>query len=354
MHRSSLRLFGVGVPLAGITAVACGHSEAALAVFTYLLISVASLGAADAFRCAAGKQLSTRKVMGSLILALLLVALGTAGAIYALPDAMLMILCGGLLAAVRCTEELFASQGDLTSARVTDALSFIALSAALLIPGDTPLYCCIAAGGTLIVGGTIAAGFSRRELPQLNGAIFREIPFALLRTVLYPALFLDAVWMLKLDASDPAILCGFFAGLMLIELAKTAARRGKEESAGLKIGVSVGILLISLAVFALGCYWYGADLPMGVAALLLAAACALVMYAPVDWETIAAIVVMIAAVALTVIGISPDSGSFPLEIFIGPAAGIVLCLLMVRQWAQLFRQSRANRIRKRALKKSRS
>jgi len=353
MHRSSKRLFGIGVPMAGIAAAVCGRTT--MPVFAYLIVMVASLGAADAFRRAAGRLMSTRKVMGALIVAVLMIAAATAGLTYALPDAMLVLIAGGLFAAVRCTEELFASQGDLTSATLTDVLSFIALSAALLIPGNTPLYCCIAGAGALIVGGTIAAGFSRRELPQINAAILREVPAALIGTALYPGALFAAGWLLlDVNFADPALICGFFAGMILLELAKSAVRRSKFESSGLKIGVSVGILLISLAAVGVGCFWYQAELPMGVAAVLLAGACAMILYAPLDWESIIAAIIMLAAAALIAIGITPEHCSFPQEIFIGPAAGIALCVLMIRQWMQLARQARASRIRKRAMKRSRS
>ena len=87
---------------------------------------------------------------------------------------------------------------------------------------------------------------------------------------------------------------------------------------------------------------------------MLAAGCSMLLYGPFDWESITAAVISLAGAALTAVGITPAFTSFPNEIFIGPAASIVVCLLMLRQWGQLFRQARANRIRKRAMKKSRS
>ena len=365
MHRAPARLYGFGVPLAGLIAVIFGQAPAAFSmVIAYLLISTLTLGAPDAFRCAAGKLMSTKKVMGSLIFAIALVVIVFFGGMLALAEipslpidvesAFFYMLAGCAFTAVRCLEELFASQGDPTSARMTCLITVITLSAALLIPGETAIYCGLAGLGWLLVGSCLAMDFTKKEMPQLNGAIFREIPFALLRTLLYPAIFFGTVWLLKLDSADPALICGFFAGLILIELAKSPVRRAKDESAGLKIGVSVGVLVIGLAIFALSCFWYGAQLPLGVAAVLLAGACALVMYAPLDWESLLAAMALLASAGLISIGITPDVCSFPQEILIGPAIGILLCLLMAKQWALLLRKARANRIRRRAMKRSRS
>lgn len=359
MRKTGPKLCGFGVPLALLAAALCGQTELAawLAVF-HLAANLASLAAPDAFSRAAARLLSTKKVMGSLLIALLLTAIGAGALIFA--DSRLnlftpsLVAIGAVLTAIRCVEELFLSQGDLTSARLTDALTFIALTAGLLIPGDKPLYCLAGTGATLALSGIIAAGFSRRELPRPNLANLREIPAALLRTALYPALCAGMLVFSPTDWHPTAVVSGFLAGQILTESAKSTFRRDKFESAGLKIGVSVGILLSTAALAALGCIWYDLPLHQIPAMLLLAAAAALLLYGPFDWETIAAAIVSLAAAAAIAIRITPEQCSFPMEIFVGPAAGIILCILMIRQWAQLARQCRANRIRKRAMKRSRS
>ena len=268
---------------------------------------------------------------------------------------------------VRCFEELFVSQGDRFSAWLTDALSCIALTACLLIPMNDLVQAevvLIVSAVLLLISGAIGLGFARRELPQLNRAIFKEIPAALLRTLLFPALWLAASVIaaphLLFDGSWTE---GFYlpdftlpAGLIFMELAKSTFRRDKFESAGLKIGVVVSELVISLAIFAffwfLPVYYTG---PVSViAVMLLAGTCSMILYAPFDWESIAATLVMLTGSALSIVGITPEYCSFPYEVFIGPAVGLILCILMLRQWGELFRARRANRIRKRAMKRSRS
>lgn len=367
MRKTNLRLHGIAVPLSYLTAMCLGAGDVGyMLILTYLLASVLSLGAPDAFHRSSAKLMSTRKVMGALLIAILMIALGC-GAAFVLRRGLFdltnlfWLIASGMMAVVRCFEELFVSQGDETSARITDALSYIALTTCLLIPMDDLVraeVAMIASGGVLLISGAIGLGFARKELPQLNPAIFKEIPAALLRTLLFPVVWLVAsVFADAFGAPPEGIYLPNFtlpAGLIFMELAKSTFRRDKFESAGLKIGVAVSELLISLAIFAAAMFLPVNGAAAAMAIMLLAGVCAMILYAPFDWESIAATIVMLVGVVAIIIGITPAGYSFPYEILVGPAVGIVLCGLMFNQWRELMRGHRANRIRKKAMKRSRS
>lgn len=354
MRKTQPKLYGFGVPMAMIAASLCGLQDLAFWIGAFqLLIAGASLAAPEAFSRSAAKLISTKKVMGGLLTALFMVILACGALIfvdtkiqYFTPS---LLILGAVLTAIRCVEELFASQSDMTSAALTDILTFIALTAGVLIPGDAMLNCVIGAGGVLAVSGLIAAGFSRREWPRPNAAIFREIPAAMLRTLLFPALFAGLTWLFGGGGFSTALIIGYFAGLILLEACKTTFRRGKFESAGLKTGVALTVLLFALAMTALGCFWYPVSLEHITAVVMLSAACALLMYGPLDWESLIAAAICLAGAVLTAVGITPAQQSFPNEVFIGPAVGLILCALMFREWAQLHRQARARRIRRKAM-----
>lgn len=353
MRRSSFKLYGFGVPLALIVGAACGMTE--LAMWTgafYLMMTAASLGAPDAFSRSAAKLMSTKKVMGGLITALLLVAVACVGLTFVLTPWLLLL--GAILTGIRCIQELFASQSDMTSAWITDSLAFIALAGGLLIPGNPLLYCCMGTGATFVISALIAAGFSRREWPKPNAAIFKEIPAALGRTLLYPALFAGFVYLKGAKTPSTELVIGYFAGQILLEAAKSTFRRDKFEAAGLKTGVALSVLIFAAGMFALGCFWYPVSLEVITAAVMTAGACALLMYGPLDLATVTDALIPLAGAVLTAVGITPAQQSFPNEIFIGPAVGLILCSLMFREWAQMYRQARARRIRKKAIKMSRS
>lgn len=368
MRKSGPRLYGIAVPAAALTAHLLGSADGAFFLTAvYLLASALSLGAIDAFQRAAAKLMSTRKVMGALLTAILLIAAGCTAfgfaCLYGRDDLnrhlATWLAAGGILAVNRCFEELFASQGDPASAKLTDLLTFIALTACLLIPMEIDALgraVCLAAGGTTLIGGCIALGFARKEPPQLNLSLFRELPAGFLRTVLFPAACITAALLSDHEAFEGLLPAAWYAGLLLLEIAKTPFKRGKFEASGLKTGVALTELLLNAAIFAAFCFlsFYWTDAASAMAALLLAGACALLLYGPFDWESLTAAAVSIAAAVAIHIGFTPETNSAPQEVLVGPAAGLILCLLMLRQWSDLARRSRANRIRKRAIKKSRS
>lgn len=378
MRKSGPRFFGFGVPLACLVATACGLAEPALHLFlAYSMICIASLFAPEAFSRAAAKLLNLRKVTGSLLIAILLILI-PASAIYLvcrppierLSNLMQIGACA-FLVIIRCFEELFNSQGDRTSAQITMLLTAIGLSAHFLLaaapydyssyPNDIALIAVC--GAILLISGLIAIGFSKKCKPQLSLAIFKEIPAAFVRTALYPALFIG-IHALRIFIAWPfaretaifeqrtLLLCGFYAGMILTAIAKSTFRRTREESTGLKTGLAMTALIVGAAPLAIGSFWWNMDLLSLTAAIFIAAAAALLLYSSADWETFTAAAVLLVAAALIEFGITPPENSFPNEIFIGPAAGILTCALMFNQWRELIRLQKVKKIRKNALKRA--
>lgn len=376
MRKSGPRLFGFGVPLACLIGTVCGAEEPAIYMLTiYYLFYVLSLFAPDAFSRASAKLMSTRKVMGGLLIAAL-IALLTAGGFFAIlwhQDRMIsdLYVCaaGAMLVIIRCFEELFASQGDRLSAQITTLLTAIGFGAMLILSEDPIFYTQLTpeivffaiAAAVLLISGAIALGFSRKEPPQLSPAIFKEIPAAFLRTLLFPALALGIQFLRHaldlpfarqtlLYEQRTMLLCGGYAGLILLEVTKSTFRRDKTESTRLKTGLALAALLIGLAPVAAGFLYWDMDMLSTVSILFTAIAAALLLYSSADWETIASAAVLLVAAALIEFGITPPENSFPAEIFIGPAAGVLLCAMMFNQWRELARLRKVNKIRKNALK----
>ena len=211
MRKRALRWFGFGVPLGCLVAAALGAFRlSGGAISLYMLAQAASLGAPDAFSRCAAKQMSTKKVMGSLIVAVILALIAPAAmAIYrhcigeiTIPE-LLIYGAVALTTVVRCFEELFASQNDTTSATMTATLTAIGLGAAMvIISGDFSISKL--GGGMMFFGsmavvavtsGSIAIAFSRHELPKPNFAILKEIPAAMGRLLLYPAMCAGLLWL---------------------------------------------------------------------------------------------------------------------------------------------------------------
>ena len=86
--------------------------------------------------------------------------------------------------------------------------------------------------------------------------------------------------------------------------------------------------------------------------LLLAGGCAMALYGPADWNGIAGAAVLFAAAAVCLAGVVPEMGGYPAGLLVGPAAGAVLCLLMIPEWCDLRRRIHANRMRKRARRRT--
>lgn len=366
MRKTGLRWFGFGVPLACVAGMIFGDFEStSLMILGYMIFQLGALAAPDAFSRAAASQVSSKKVMGSLLLAVALSLVPAVVMFFTVCHAELrqLIVLGpiALTVILRCLEEYFFTQCDATSAAITTALTAILLGSALSLVGshsfgDPESAAELGATGlSALISGGVALAFSRREQPGFSCALLKQIPAAMMRLLTYPALCLGLLRLnavgQKLPVGRVAVLAGL-AGLILLELTKTTFRRDKAESAGLKVGIAVAMLLVGVGVALWSLFDWSSSILMAEALVLVAGAAVLLLYAPWDWESVAAKVVLLAAAAAIVIGITPQGNSFPLEIFIAPAAGLALCLMMLRQWAELARLARVKRIRKRAFKNS--
>lgn len=363
MRKTGPRWFGFGVPLACIAGVLFGNFESTcMMICMYMLMQLGSLAAPDAFSRAAARQMSTKKVMGSLLIAVMLPLIPAAILFFTVGEAdpmeLIVIVCPMLLVISRCFEELFASQNDAASAAITTALTAIFLGGALSLVGDhsygDPESAAelAAAGVATLVSGSIALGFSRREWPRPNFAVVREIPAALARLLLYPVLCSGVMLLCaEFGTYQPfsrAPVCAALFGLIFLELTKSTFRRDQYESAGLKTSVALTMLCANVGLLVIGMFWWTSSLPLCQAMILDAGAAAMLLYAPWDWESVGATCIMFAGALAIVPGMTPSAYSFPSEILIGPLVGAALCCMMFRQWGELFRGARANRIRRRA------
>lgn len=369
MRKTGPRWFGFAVPLACLSAMLMGQIDGPIMMIAlYMFLTACSLNAPDAFSRAAAGQMSTKKVMGSLIAALILTIIPTLVIFFTIGEAdpmqLIVIVPVALLVISRCFEELFASQNDSGSAAITTVLTATFLGGALCLVGDHSFGDpessaeLLATGVAAAVSGSIALGFSRKVLPIPGFAILKHAPAALARLLLYPALCigllaLNARFGLGGDITRAPICCGLI-GLIFLELTKTTFRRGKYESTGLKTGAALTMLCATCGLIGLSPLFNTPSTALCQAIILAAGAAAMLLYAPFDWESITATLVMLAASALSVITFTPEYCSFPYEILVGPIAGLILCGVMFRQWQDLARRSKANQIRKKAMKKSRS
>ncbi|MGN0803061.1 MAG: hypothetical protein ACI4MF_10745 [Candidatus Faecivicinus sp.] len=379
MRRGQLRILGLGGPLAALLAAALGQSGAAMKLMcAAIAVRACSLGAPEALGRSISRLISERKVAGTLLLALGLVGIAAGAGIFFAPvlagalggalgaaEVAHWIGAGAILAAVKCLEERFAGQGDAASAALTDALTGIAMAMCLLSAGDDPSRaraCCWAGGAVLALSGLILLVFRRREWPAGSAALFRDLPVGLLRVLLYPALcLLAAEWRCGAPAGESAVLAaGFFAGLAVMELGRSTFRRSHFEAGGFKRWMAAGMLAISAGMaavpllaeagMALALSW--GELAAAAGLVLLAGGCAMALYGPADWNGIAGAAVLFVAAAVSFAGAVPEMGGYPAGLLAGPAAGAVLCLLMIPEWCDLRRRVHANRMRRRARRRA--
>ena len=382
MRKTRLRAHGIAAYLAAAAAMLIRPDNPAppfILTCAYLCGCTFSLGAPDAFSRAASKLMSTKKLMGALLTAIFLILLGTAALGYSLytpgepyfsADFLPLVLlaaAGGVMAMVTAFEELFVSQGDKMSAWITDALAFIALTAAIILPVSDTLQAQLAlagSGGALVIGGAISLGFSRKELPRPGLALFKEIPAALVRTMLAPALLVAANVFFEAEMTTTIPTLTMILALITVEMSKSTFRRSRDEASGLKTKLPMTLLTASLAlctVWFMACgaklpfferfdkeIW--ASLPHAMMNLLIGGACAMILYAPFDWNSILSALLMLGAAAVT--GMQPLPTIEPMEMNLAAAAAamIVTNLLMIPEWNALSRQARAMRIRKKAMK----
>lgn len=363
MQKARFLPYGFALPLAAMAAALGGAESAAVKLMAALLaMEVAALSAPDAFRRAAAGMVSRRKVAGCALLALLMTAVAAgvgqlcapwiAGrSVVELAEARWWLGAAAALAALRCAVEIFAAQGDMISAWLSDLLGGVVTAAALMIFYDDASRaraCCLSASGMLTLSLGIAAFFGRGEKPQFSLGIFREVPTAWMRTLLYPALACGMV-----AAGGSFSVAGLLGGAAAALACRTTFRRSTTESAGFNVTVALlalllGGLLASAELF--GIPTIGTDFGAFVWLGLLSG---LSLYGGLNARTCAAMLLMLAAAAGSAAnGWSPEFYAVPLRGAMLSAGGLAAFCCMLPDLALLIRRGRANRIRKKAQKRT--
>lgn len=357
MNYRSLPPRYVGMPLAALIASLCGQAGAALQLFVaYAAVSAASLAAYDAFLRSAARLLSRKKLLGAGLAALLMTLLGTgicmvlAGCVPLCEglnpqQARFWIGAAGALVALRCLGEIFASQGDAVSAQLSDILAGVAIAGCLLVftnDMQRAQACCIGICGVLLLSAGILIPFSWKERPEPSAAIFREVPFALGRVLLYPAAAAALAWAASPQQVSGAAV-GFFAGLLLMELFRTPFRHSTGESSVLQTLLPLTALALSIAAMGM------TENRTGLLLALAAIASCILLFGALNLRSLLEMLALTVAVAVGAIAASGNK-ALPWSV----AGWISLCacaaagLLSVPEWLTIARRMRANAIRRRA------
>lgn len=303
IKRNIRRLWRPGdafLPASFLIAALLGRDAVSLFLFiAFYSVKLCALVSSNGLRNAFARQPSMRYVQGSATLALLLQLPGAAiaaliahltgqnEAIYAL------ISCGLLLNIEHVFYEYLFSVGDGQSAILCRGITaLLTLAGILLSSPRSPepvlpaaievIWPLITSGLSAMVGLVISLTLGGRFKPKYNGEILRAAPLALLQTLLYPALAIAAMVLLK--PGEPAAL-PLFAGLALYEPCRTPFRRTPTESGPLNrallIASAAALLLIAVRQFALPDVLPEVVTTAGCA-VLLAALCAFALFGNVN------------------------------------------------------------------------
>ena len=357
MERKRLVCYGIGVPTAALIAAVCGAESASMKLMAAgWLAELASLGAADGLRRAAGGMVSRRKLLGAWLFAMLLSALAAGLGYFVAPvlseelatELRWWFGAAAALTGLRCVVELFAAQGDLVSARLSDALAGIALAAAMLVfvdDGDRARACGCCAIGVLTLSAAIAAFFGRGERPQFTLAALRETPAAWIRGLLYPLVMLG--WSALVPERTPGVEA-LAEGWLIVTLCRATFRRSPAESAGFNVGIGLAALLTGGALTALE--WCGYGVPAGAfTCVWIALCCAQALYGAISPRSIAGWISMLAALAGTVFaGRLTRVAAMPWTGIVLTAGALIAAGCAVPDLLMLRRRARAARIRRRA------
>ena len=362
MERKRFDCYGICVPAAALIAAVGGAQSAAMKLMAAgWLAGLITLGAADALRRAAGGMISRRKLLGAWLFSLLLAALTAAAGVLGAPwlagrlamgavEVKWWLSAAAALVGLRCTVELFAAQGDIVSARLSDGLAGIALAAAMLIYIDDPdraraCGCCAIGVLTLSVG--IAAFFGKGERPQLTVAALRETPAAWVRELLYPLAMLG--WAVLVPEKAPRAE-DLAAGWLLASLCRTSFRRSRAESTTFNAVIGLAALLTGGALAAL--QLSGCAIPvMPFIAVWMALCCGMALYGAISPGNIVAWIAMAAALAGSAAADRLNCcTALPWTGLVLAAGGLIAAGCSVPDWLLIFRRARAARIRRRASK----
>lgn len=342
--KQRLRPGMIAVPAAALICALANREGASLALAAAALCGIVlSLGAGGALRRASGKLTSRQRFLGAGICALCMAAFGAiAGQALAWPlfnglsglanvgnangqplaAAWIKLLgaaeeggqtapdiavlrawlgAGAGLAAGQYVWAMLEGRGSAKLAHAFDAVTFAALTCALLADGsaESALAC---GTGALFVG--LIAIFaielrSKGGRPRPSAAPLREIPAALARQLLYPVLAALLIALQTGFLEKPmghALLIALLAGWTAVELLRPAYRMERESSLTLRIAATYSALIVSIITLLWNILSPASRAANGIAcAACLAAGCLLALSAGWEWRTVFAEVLLLAA-----------------------------------------------------------
>lgn len=342
--KQRLRPGMIAVPAAALICALANREGASLALTAAALCGIVlSLGAGGALRRASGKLTSRQRFLGAGICALCMAAFGAiAGQALAwplfndlsglanvenangqplaaawtkllgaaeeggqtAPDIAVLrawLGAGAGLAAGQCVWAMLEGRGSAKLAHAFDAVTFAALTCALLADGsaESALAC---ATGALLVG--LIAIFaielrSKGGRPRPSAAPLREIPAALARQLLYPVLAALLIALQTGFLEKPmghALLIALLAGWTAVEFLRPAYRMERESSLTLRIAATYSALIVSIITLLWNILNPASRAANGIAcAACLAAGCLLALSAGWEWRTVFAEVLLLAA-----------------------------------------------------------
>ena len=339
--KQRLRPGMIAVPAAALICALANREGASLALAAAALCGIVlSLGAGGALRRASGKLTSRQRFLGAGICALCMAAFGTiAGQALAwplfdilsslanadgqplaaawakllgaaeeggqmAPDIAVLrawLGAGAGLAAGQCVWAMLEGRGSAKLAHAFDAVTFAALTCALLADGSAKSALACATGALLV--GLIAIFAielrSKGERPRPSAAPLREIPAALTRQLLYPALAALLVALQTGFLEKPmghALLIALLAGWTAVEFLRPAYRMERESSLTLRIAATYSALIVSIITLLWNILNPASRAADGIAcAACLAAGCLLALSAGWEWRTVFAEVLLLAA-----------------------------------------------------------
>lgn len=356
------QIYGWGAPLGGLIALFFGQRDAALMLISgYLAAGICTFAGFDALRRAVAGAMSDEK-LGKMARSSLLTLIPAAVAlrIAQIPLDTKFILSASLILMIpRCAQAILEAKGDRVSLILTDVLTAIAMSAALLgssTAREQGLGCIWAA----ILPALLSLAFALPILARgwkLSGAFFREIPLALLRNLPWPILAAGIAWLYTdgtLVCEETGLAAGFLAGCLILELTRPLFRYRNREGMGQRLGIALAALILSTAGWIFGALLENPTLAKDALMLILPAlGCSLWVYGSAHWETILAGALLI----LYPFGIALAGylgRNLPENLILPGCLGLSLaiCILMASDWAMLFRRARANRMRKQARRRA--
>lgn len=339
--KQRLRPGMIAVPAAALICALANREGASLALAAAALCGIVlSLGAGGALRRASGKLTSRQRFLGAGICALCMAAFGAiAGQALAWPlfdilsslanadgqplaaawakllgaaeEGGQMVLdiavlrawlgAGAGFAAGQCVWAMLEGRGSAKLAHAFDAVTFAALTCALLADGSAKSALACATGALLV--GLIAIFAielrSKGEHPRPSAAPLREIPAALARQLLYPALAALLIALQTGFLEKPmghALLIALLAGWTAVEFLRPAYRMERESSLTLRIAATYSALIVSIITLLWNILNPAPRAADGIAcAACLAAGCLLALSAVWEWRTVFAEVLLLAA-----------------------------------------------------------